>query len=140
MAAKPQNAAALVGGGAAVLVLLLGLLHAFDLFEGSLWDLRVKTLAAPVPTSGQIDIILVDQNSLVRTLELVGPDELYNLAAKSHVKVSFEMPEYTGNVTGLGVTRLLEAVRRSGIQTRVYQASSSEMFGDAPAPQNETTV
>ncbi len=67
------------------------------------------------------------------------PDEIYHLGAQSHVKVSFEMPEYTGDVTGLGTTRLLEAIFRSGIKTRFYQASSSEMFGDAPAPQNEQT-
>ncbi len=67
------------------------------------------------------------------------PDEIYHLGAQSHVKVSFEMPEYTGDITGLGVTRLLEAVRRSGTRTRVYQASSSEMFGDAPPPQSEAT-
>ncbi|MGA9532684.1 MAG: GDP-mannose 4,6-dehydratase [Anaerolineales bacterium] len=67
------------------------------------------------------------------------PDEIYHLGAQSHVKVSFEMPEYTGSVTGLGATRILEAVRRSGIQTRFYQASSSELYGDSPAPQNEET-
>jgi len=62
------------------------------------------------------------------------------LAAQSHVRVSFDMAEFTGDVTGIGTTRLLEAIRRSGIKTRYYQASSSEMFGDAPAPQNEETV
>ena len=67
------------------------------------------------------------------------PDEIYHLAAQSHVRVSFDMPEYTGDVTGLGTTRILEAVRKSGIQTRFYQASSSEMFGSAPPPQNEAT-
>jgi GDPmannose 4,6-dehydratase len=61
------------------------------------------------------------------------------MGAQSHVLVSFEMPEYTGDVTGVGVTRLLEAIRRSGVAARFYQASSSEMFGDAPAPQNEDT-
>jgi GDPmannose 4,6-dehydratase len=83
---------------------------------------------------------LVDQNSLVRTLELVGPDEVYNLAAQSHVKVSFEMPEYTGNVTALGVMRLLDAVRELGLPARFYQAGSSEMFGlVAETPQTEAT-
>ncbi len=83
---------------------------------------------------------LVDQNSLVRTLELVGPDEIYNLAAQSHVKVSFEMPEYTAGVTALGVLRLLDAVRELGMMTRVYQAGSSEMFGLVQeTPQNEKT-
>ena len=67
------------------------------------------------------------------------PDELYHLAAQSHVKVSFDIPEYTGDITGLGTMRLLEAVRRSGAKTRFCQASSSEMFGGAPPPQNETT-
>ncbi|MGB2894581.1 MAG: GDP-mannose 4,6-dehydratase [Anaerolineales bacterium] len=70
----------------------------------------------------------------------VRPDEIYHMGAQSHVKVSFDMPEYTGNVTGLGTTRILEAVRRSGIKTRFYQASSSEMFGNAPPPQSERTV
>lgn len=67
------------------------------------------------------------------------PDEVYHLGAQSHVKVSFEVPEYTGDTTGLGASRLLEAIRRSGIKTRFYQASSSEMFGSAPPPQNERT-
>ncbi|GAC1668930.1 MAG: GDP-mannose 4,6-dehydratase [Candidatus Acidiferrum sp.] len=68
------------------------------------------------------------------------PEELYHLAAQSHVRVSFDVPEYTGDVTGLGTMRLLEAVRRSGCKTRFYQASSSEMFGSAPPPQGENTV
>jgi GDPmannose 4,6-dehydratase len=83
---------------------------------------------------------LVDQNSLVRTLEAVGPDEIYNLAAQSHVKVSFEMPEYTGNVTAMGVLRVLDAVRELGLPARVYQAGSSEMFGLVQHPvQSEST-
>jgi GDPmannose 4,6-dehydratase len=69
----------------------------------------------------------------------VRPDEIYNLAAQSHVRVSFDMPEYTGEVTGLGTIRLLEAVRKSGIKAHFYQASSSEMFGGAKPPQNENT-
>ena len=67
------------------------------------------------------------------------PDEIYHLAAQSHVRVSFDMPEYTGDVTGLGTTRILEAVRKSGVGSRFYQASSSEMFGSAKPPQNEDT-
>ena len=83
---------------------------------------------------------LVDQNSLVRTLGAVGPDEIYNLAAQSHVKVSFEMPEYTTDVTALGVLRLLDAVRELGLPARVYQAGSSEMFGLVQeTPQSEKT-
>lgn len=69
----------------------------------------------------------------------VRPEEIYHLGAQSHVKVSFEMPEYTGSVTGLGTTRILEAVRRSGLTARFYQASSSELYGDAPPPQSEET-
>jgi GDPmannose 4,6-dehydratase len=83
---------------------------------------------------------LVDQNSLVRTLDGVQPDEVYNLAAQSHVKVSFEMPEYTTDVTAQGVLRLLDAVRELDLKTRVYQAGSSEMFGLVQeTPQTERT-
>jgi GDPmannose 4,6-dehydratase len=83
---------------------------------------------------------LVDQNSLVRTLETIGPDEIYNLAAQSHVKVSFEMPEYTTDVTAMGVLRVLDAARDLGLHTRVYQAGSSEMFGLVQeTPQTEKT-
>jgi len=83
---------------------------------------------------------LVDQNSLARTLEAIEPQEVYNLAAQSHVKVSFEMPEYTTDVTGLGVLRLLDAVRDLGLPTRVYQAGSSEMYGLVQeTPQTERT-
>jgi GDPmannose 4,6-dehydratase len=69
----------------------------------------------------------------------LAPDEIYHLGAQSHVAVSFDMPEYTGDTTGLGTVRLLEAIRRSGIKARFYQASSSEMFGSTPPPQNENT-
>lgn len=68
------------------------------------------------------------------------PDEIYHLAAQSHVRVSFDMPEYTGDITGLGTIRLLEAIRRGSAKTRFYQASSSEMFGSAAPPQSESTV
>jgi GDPmannose 4,6-dehydratase len=69
----------------------------------------------------------------------LAPDEVYHLAAQTHVKVSFQIPEYTGDVTGLGPLRILEAIRRSGVKTRFYQASSSEMFGASPSPQSEHT-
>jgi GDPmannose 4,6-dehydratase len=69
----------------------------------------------------------------------IKPDEIYHLGAQSHVRVSFDMPEYTGDVTGLGTLRILEAIRKTGIKTRFYQASSSEMFGAAPPLQNELT-
>jgi GDPmannose 4,6-dehydratase len=83
---------------------------------------------------------LVDQYSLVRTLQRIGPDEVYNLAAQSHVKVSFDMPEYTADVTAVGVLRLLDAVRELGLEARVYQAGSSEMFGLVQeTPQTERT-
>ena len=76
---------------------------------------------------------------LMDLLHDIRPDEVYHLGAQSHVRVSFDMPEYTGDVTGLGTLRLLEAIRKTGIKTRFYQASSSEMFGAAPPPQNEET-
>ncbi len=76
---------------------------------------------------------------LTDLLQEIRPDEIYHLGAQSHVRVSFDMPEYTGDVTGLGTIRLLEAIRKTGIKTRFYQASSSEMFGAAPPPQSEAT-
>jgi len=82
---------------------------------------------------------LSDSSQLTNIIYNIKPEEIYHLAAQSHVRVSFDLPEYTGDITGLGTTRLLEAIRRSGIKTKFYQASSSEMFGDAPAPQNEKT-
>ncbi|QQR49695.1 GDP-mannose 4,6-dehydratase [bacterium] len=82
---------------------------------------------------------LSDAGVLTQLIYSIQPDEVYHLGAQSHVKVSFDMPEYTGNVTGLGTTRLLEALRRSGSTARFYQASSSEMFGSACPPQHETT-
>jgi GDPmannose 4,6-dehydratase len=82
---------------------------------------------------------LTDGSQLARLIRTIGPDEIYNLAAQSHVAVSFQQPEYTGNVDGLGTIRLLEAVRESGIDTRLYQAGTSEMFGDAPPPQSEAS-
>jgi len=82
---------------------------------------------------------LSDSGQLANLIYNVQPDEVYHLAAQSHVRVSFDMPEYTGDSTGLGTTRLLEAIRRSGIRSHYYQASSSEMFGGAPPPQSEKT-
>jgi GDPmannose 4,6-dehydratase len=76
---------------------------------------------------------------LTDLIHAVAPDEIYHLGAQSHVRVSFDMPEYTGDVTGLGTLRLLEAIRKSGSRAKFYQASSSEMFGAAPPPQNERT-
>jgi len=82
---------------------------------------------------------LADGSRLVTLLNEIQPDEVYNLAAQSHVRVSFDEPEYTGDITGLGTIRLLEAIRAIGLETRFYQASSSEMFGATPPPQNEST-
>src|SRR5436309_11446200 len=82
---------------------------------------------------------LNDSSSLNQILRTVQPDEIYNLGAQSHVRVSFDIPEYTGEVTALGTTRILEAIREAGIRTKYYQASSSEMFGNAPAPQCESS-
>ena len=82
---------------------------------------------------------LSDSDAITDFVYSIAPDEIYNLGAQSHVKVSFNMPEYTGNVSGLGTTRLLEAIKKSGINTKFYQASSSEMFGAAPPRQNEKT-
>ncbi len=78
-------------------------------------------------------------DSLLDVVYNVKPDEIYHLAAQSHVRVSFDMPEYTGDVTGLGTTRILEAVRKAGMKSRFYQASSSELYGDSKPPQNELT-
>ncbi len=83
---------------------------------------------------------LSDPGTISEVIWNIKPDEIYHLGAQSHVKVSFDMPEYTGNVTALGTTRLLESIRRSGITTKFYQASSSEMFGAALPPQNEQTM
>ncbi len=83
---------------------------------------------------------MTDSSNLNRLLEKVGPDEIYNLAAQSHVKVSFEMPEYTAQVDGVGTLRFLDAIRETGAKTRFYQASTSELFGKAQTvPQNEKT-
>lgn len=83
---------------------------------------------------------LEDSSSIYGLLSEIKPDEIYNLGAQSHVKVSFDVPEYTGNTVALGVTRILEAIRRLGLNTKFYQASSSEMFGKVQAvPQNEDT-
>ncbi len=78
-------------------------------------------------------------DTLLDVIYTTKPDEIYHLAAQSHVRVSFDMPEYTGDITGLGTTRILEAIRKSKIDSRFYQASSSELFGSAKPPQNENT-
>lgn len=82
---------------------------------------------------------LTDGTRLATLLEKLHPDEVYNLAAQSHVRVSFDEPEFTGMTTGMGTTRMLEVIRMIGLDCRFYQASSSEMFGASPPPQNEET-
>jgi GDPmannose 4,6-dehydratase len=82
---------------------------------------------------------LSDSEQVSNIIYNIQPDEVYHLGAQSHVKVSFSMPEYTGNVTALGTARILESIRRYGNEVKFYQASSSEMFGRSPAPQNEET-
>src|SRR5450755_944238 len=83
---------------------------------------------------------MLDTNNLNRLVANVRPDEIYNLAAQSHVKVSFEMPEYTAQVDAVGTLRLLDALRETGVPARFYQASTSELYGKVQAvPQNETT-
>src|SRR3954452_12219626 len=82
---------------------------------------------------------LTESSRLVKLVYEIRPDEVYHLGAQSHVRVSFDTPEYTSDVVGMGTVRLLEAIRETGVDTRFYQASSSEMFGAAPPPQNEQT-
>src|SRR5574341_1763108 len=83
---------------------------------------------------------IADSTNLIKLLYRIQPAEIYHLAAQSHVRVSFDIPEYTGDVTGLGTVRILEAIRETGVRTRFYQASSSELFGKArEVPQRETT-
>src|SRR5919202_965327 len=89
--------------------------------------------------SGQDGSYLAERTALTNLIREIAPDEIYHLGAQSHVRVSFDIPEYTAQTTGLGTLRILEAVRASGVQTKFYQASSSEMFGSAPPPQNEST-
>ena len=83
---------------------------------------------------------LTDGSSLTRLLTQIQPDEIYNLGAQSHVRVSFDVPEYTADSVAMGTLRLLEAIHQTGLQARFYQASSSEMFGSTPPPQSEQTV
>lgn len=83
---------------------------------------------------------IADSTNLVKLLYRIQPEEVYHLAAQSHVRVSFDIPEYTGDVTGMGTIRILEAIRETGLKTRFYQASSSEMYGKVQEiPQRETT-
>jgi len=82
---------------------------------------------------------LTESSRLVKLIHELRPDEIYHLGAQSHVRVSFDTPEYTTDATGMGTVRLLEAIRETGVETRFYQASSSEMYGSVPPPQSEAT-
>jgi len=102
---------------------------------------RIDHLLARYP-SGRFDFVrgdMTDANSLIGALQQVAPDEVYNLAAQSHVRVSFDLPGYTVDTVAMGTLRLLEAIRALRLQCRVYQAGSSEMFGASPPPQHEST-
>ena len=83
---------------------------------------------------------LTDGSNIERLINKIKPDEIYNLGAQSHVRVSFDMPEYTANTVALGTLRILEAIRNYGLPIKFYNAASSEMFGSTPPPQNETTI
>jgi GDPmannose 4,6-dehydratase len=103
-------------------------------------DTRVGHLLATDPPRVTLHVTdLGDSHSLTRLIEVLRPDEVYNLAAQSHVRASFDQPVHTGDVTGLGAVRLLEAIRHIDPSIRYYQASSSEMFGSTPPPQSEST-
>jgi GDPmannose 4,6-dehydratase len=101
--------------------------------------INVRNIKHLIGKISLIDGDMCDSSSLVRAVKESKPDEVYNLGAQSFVKTSFSQPEVTGDITGLGVLRLLEAIRGFSPQAKFYQASSSEMFGAAPPPQSETT-
>ncbi len=122
-----------------------------ELLLGKGYEVHGLRPYSAVPDTARIDHLadlvlhygdMTDGGNLVRLLERIKPDEIYNLAAMSHVHVSFDVPEATANINALGPLRLLEAMRTMGVQheMRFYQASSSEMFGRSPAPQDEETV
>jgi len=152
MTSEPRRPSALITGitgqdGSYLAELLLEkgyLVHGLIRRSSSFNTTRIEHLYQDPHEPGRRLILhygdLNDASSLNRILRIAGPDEIYNLGAQSHVKVSFDTPEYTGDVTGLGATRLLEAIRELQIRPRIYQASSSEMFGLVrESPQRETT-
>lgn len=114
--------------------------HGMRLYDATPDLLRLEALLAQYPESFSLHYgDMNDGGALMRLLAAIKPDEIYNLAALSHVKVSFDLPEAAAQINALGTLRLLEAMRLFAPQARFYQASSSEMFGNAPAPQSETT-
>ena len=129
--------------GAYLAAFLLGKgysVHGMRLYEATPYTQRLDALSAEYPDHFHLHYgDVTDSGCLYRLLSQIKPDEVYNLAALSHVRVSFELPEAAANINALGTLRLLEALRGLGSKARFYQASSSEMFGNAPAPQNENT-
>ena len=113
--------------------------HGTIQWDSVLTTWRIDHLLQPEEKIHVYHCDLSDSSRIQELIRKIQPDEVYNLASMSHVRVSFDMPEYTGNVTGLGVCRVLEAIRQIKPDTKFYQASSSEMYGASPAPQNEDT-
>jgi len=117
--------------------------HGFKRRSSSFNTGRVDHLYQDLHSAGARFILhyadLADSSSLARLLSDIRPNEIYNLGAQSHVKVSFETPEYTADIVALGALRLLEALRHARLDCRFYQASSSEMYGSTPPPQSETS-
>ena len=117
--------------------------HGFKRRSSSFNTGRVDHLYQDLHSAGARFILhyadLADSSSLARLLSDIRPNEIYNLGAQSHVKVSFEIPEYTADIVALGALRLLEALRHARLDCRFYQASSSEMYGSTPPPQSETS-
>ncbi len=119
---------------------VFGIIRRSSTFNTARLDAIYEDPHVPQPRLRLVYGDLNDASSLNKIIRDIQPDEIYNLGAQSHVRVSFDVPEYTGEVTGLGTTRLLEAVRDAGIKPKFYQASSSEMFGKVlEIPQKETT-
>ncbi|KKK77032.1 hypothetical protein LCGC14_2857670, partial [marine sediment metagenome] len=113
--------------------------HGTRMWDSVLNTWRIDHLLHPKEKIHLYHCDMTDSSRIQELIRKIQPDEVYNLGSMSHVRVSFDMPEYTGNVTGLGVCRMLEAVRQAKPDAKFYQASSSEMFGSSPAPQNEDT-
>ena len=119
--------------------LVIGLMRRSSSFNTSRIDHVYQDPHVPKANLRLVYGDLTDASSLNKTIRDCQPDEIYHLGAQSHVRVSFDIPEYTSDVTGLGTVRILEAIREAGLKTKFYNASSSEMFGSAPPPQSEAT-
>jgi GDPmannose 4,6-dehydratase len=119
--------------------IVYGIIRRSSSFNTGRIDHLYKDPHEPQPEMRLVYGDLNDASSLNRIIRTVQPHEIYHLGAQSHVRVSFDVPEYTGEITGLGTVRLLEAIRETGVKTKFYQASSSEMYGNAAPPLNEQT-